>query len=336
MIINDVLKTWTNKHWIIWESSNHARDFFRINMLCLDFVYTCCRALTWQVLAVTSEGGLLNYQKLSACAARNWMTLTFSFLGGMNWSAAHQMHAQTVELLYFVLSFQCVCLWWWSYGEIFFFIVKVSLMNFFIFYSSHQRERESPPLNLFTCVLGDDFFARVTANTAAPLELAITLLLNNNLLCIVASAAAEQWAAVESCRCLAAFSAMRACNHRVFLVEVWKGWRKSWRDVKHSPVHCSCLFTLHQSGDSSRYTKSNAVGTLKRESLTCKRPRLFILTCVACSYFSRRKSPETSSKFWMELRNTTTDREWDCSRFFTRRFGFCSRNTKLTYFSNCT
>lgn len=231
----------------------------------------------------------------------------------------------------------CICLWWWFYGEIFFFIVKVSLMNFFIFYSSHQRERESPPLNLFTCVLGDDFFARVTANTAAPLELAITLLLNNNLLCIVASAAAEQWAAVESCRCLAAFPAMRACNHRVFFwVEVWKGWRKSWRDVKHSPVHCSCLFTLHQSGDSSRYTKSNAVGTLKRESLTCKRPRLFILTCVACSYFSRRKSPETSSKLWMELRNTTTDREWDCSRFFTRTFGFCSRNTKLTYFSNCT
>jgi hypothetical protein len=78
-------------------------------------------------------------------------------------------------------------------------------MNCFIFTSKRA-------LNLFTCVLGDNSFARVAADTAAPLELAITLLLNNNFLCIVASAAAEQRAAVESSRCFAAFPAMRACN----------------------------------------------------------------------------------------------------------------------------
>jgi hypothetical protein len=51
-----------------------------------------------------------------------------------------------------------------------------------------------------------------------------------------------------------------------------------------------------KSGLSSRYTRSTAVGTLYRASFTWRRPRLFIFTCVACSYCSRRKSPETRRK----------------------------------------
>lgn len=59
------------------------------------------------------------------------------------------------------------------------------------------------------------------------------------------------------------------------------------------PGHCSWRLFRHQSGLSSKYTKSVAVGTLYLGSFTCKRPRLFNFTCVASSYFSRKWSPVT-------------------------------------------
>lgn len=69
------------------------------------------------------------------------------------------------------------------------------------------------------------------------------------------------------------------------------------------PGHWSWRLFRHQSGASSRYTKSVADGTLYRGSFTCKRPRLFSLTWVASSYFSRKWSPE---------RNEFTEKFRDC------------------------
>lgn len=51
-------------------------------------------------------------------------------------------------------------------------------------------------VSLFTCVLLNDLLARITSNVAAPLELAVAALLNDDFLCIVASTAAEDRAAV--------------------------------------------------------------------------------------------------------------------------------------------
>lgn len=69
---------------------------------------------------------------------------------------------------------------------------------------------EADARDLFTSVLLDNFFARLAAHVATPLELAVASLLDDNLLRVIAATATEDRAAVQSGRRSIALSAMCA------------------------------------------------------------------------------------------------------------------------------
>lgn len=103
------------------------------------------------------------------------------------------------------------------------------------------------------------------------------------------------------------------------------------------PGHCSWRLFRHQSGLSSKYTKSVAVGTLYRGSFTCKRPRLFNFTCVASSYFSRKWSPVTDKCKIIVEKNTNFHRERNCRHFWSETHRFLVQMSIVaSTLSSCT
>lgn len=91
--------------------------------------------------------------------------------------------------------------------------------------SSVEQSVERPiACELFACVLFDNARACITSDMAAPVEFAIATLFDDNLFGVVAAAAAQNGASVQSRRCLTAYALVCACNNLTISFSISPLW----------------------------------------------------------------------------------------------------------------